>query len=199
MVRIYVLLAVILLNVSMAASKEGDAVDTLLGSLWKDSLSLTRSDSLRVHFSVEKWVHDSLQNGRISTAEILVQQFSQVWQIGEGIDTVQSGIKLFRYRLDPRIFFDIEPEIVIRQCGVIGCGPNFGYLLLNKKIRKNLPCGFGRDRAALWFIQSAGNQLCARITYRFGGKKYVTSFEELPLDGQHRREHLKMFPILTDG
>jgi hypothetical protein len=198
MTRTCVSLAVILLTLSISFSKDLDSFDTLLGSLWKDSSSLTGPDSLRIHAKVEKWFLDSLQKGKVTTAEIFVQKFSKIWQIGKGVDTVQSGIKLFRYQLDPRIFSEIKPEIVISQCGAIACGPNIGYLMLNKMVRKRLPCGFGEDKTDLWFIHSAGNQMCARITFRFDKKKYITSSEELPLDKQHQRDHLKMFPFLLD-
>lgn len=197
MTKIRLSLAILLVTSGTVHAKGKDGVDDLLGSLWQDSLFLSEPESLLVHQKVGKWLNDSLANGKAAKTEIYAQKYSEVWQVGEGVDSVQAGIKLMRFELDPEIFSKVKPEIAIHRCNSMACGPSIGYLLLNGKKAIGLPCGYSGTRSEVSLVLPIENKICAAITYKFGGKTFILSTRELELNEENRKFHLKNLPFIS--
>lgn len=197
MVKAQSVLTVVLVAVAVLFSKEEAGARSLLGDLWQDTLILSKPESLLVHTKVKKWLLDSLQIKRVNKVEVYAQKYSEVWQYGEGIDSIQGGIKLFRYELNPKIFTEEEPTIHIHKCGFMACGPNAGYLLLDKKKSIRLLCGYTKGSNEIRLAIPIEKQICAKVVYNLKGQQSILIGEELELNKENRKTHQKYLPLIT--
>lgn len=129
----------------------------------------------------------------IDSVELTALRLTEVWQYGEGIDSVQQGVQILRFRFDPVLFSAIKPvvedESGLESCA-IACGPNYGHLEINGKHRFSAPCGFNEKRDTVRVVERIGPGTCRKTKFGFGGKKVLISVETLPLTPENRKRFM---------